>query len=158
MIFRNATVAEKGDVLALYESVKGQPFCAWDDTYPTIREIEHDMETDNLFVLCEDGRVIGALSVMPENEMDGLLSWRVGGRPQEIARIAVSLDCRGRGLAGYMVERICGILRERGCTAVRISAATKNTPALKTYARLGFETVGQEEMYGGSYYLLEKAI
>ncbi len=159
MIFRNARVDEREAVHAIYESVKGGEFCIWDDTYPTYFEIDGDMAANTLYVLDNGERIAGVLSVLPENEMDCFDCWRVhDGRQREIGRIAVSPDCRGRGLAGKMVESICALLTERGVSAVHISAAKVNIPAQKTYKRLGFEIMGQTHMYGADYLLLEKKL
>ncbi len=159
MTFRNALAHEADKILCLYDSVKGSEFCVWDDSYPTMLEIRQDLDTDNLYVMSEGEDIAGALSVMPEDEMDGFDCWRVrDGGQKEIARIVVSPDFRGRGLAGLMVQSIIPILKERGFRAVHISAAAVNTPALKTYARLGFEIMEKRHMYGHEYCLLEKMI
>ncbi len=159
MIFRNASLDEREAVRALYESVKGGEFCVWDDTYPTYSEIDGDLAASTLYVLCDGEKIAGVLSVLPENEMDAFECWSVkDGRQREIGRIAVSPEYRGRGLAGIMVESICELLARSGVSAVHISAAKINIPARKTYSRLGFETVGEEHMYGADYLLLEKII
>lgn len=144
-------------MLSLYESAKADRFCTWNDYYPTMTEIAHDLETENLYVLTEGGRIIGALSVVPENELDGLDCWSSrDGR--EIARVVVDGACRGRGLAFEMVERIAAILGGRGCKAIHLSAAKSNIPAWKTYRKAGFAVVGEARMYGNDFYLMEKAI
>ena len=150
---RPARADELERVLALYKSVLGTPFCVWSDQYPTRLELDHDFETDNLYVLVENDTVIGAVSVVPENELDHLSCWRVrDGSQVELARIVISLDCRGRGLAALML----GELISRINAPIHISAAVTNTPALKTYAKLGFDIVGEADLFGGRYYLLER--
>ncbi len=159
MIFENANESQSKEILALYDSVRGVGFCVWDESYPTMREIKQDLQTNNLYVLTENGRIAGALSVMPENEMDTLDVWRMcDGTQAEIARIVVGEDFRGRGLAGIMVDSITEILRERGYRAIHISAAVGNLPALATYKKRGFEIMGREHIYGGEFFLLEKLI
>ncbi len=152
-ILRHARADELDTVLALYKSVLGTPFCVWNDEYPSRLELDHDFETENLYVLAENGRIVGAVSVVPENELDHLDCWRVrDGSQVELARIVISLDCRGRGLAAVML----GQLIPRIGRTVHISAAVTNTPALKTYKKLGFDIMGEAELYGGRYYLLER--
>ncbi len=159
MIFRNARNEEREAIHAIYESVKGGEFCVWDETYPTYTEIDGDLAANTLYVLADGERIAGVLSVVPENEMDGLDCWKVkDGEQREIGRIAVSPDYRGHGLAGKMVESACELLKKSGASAVHISAAKINIPAQKTYRRLGFETVGEEYMYGADYLLLEKIL
>lgn len=159
-IFRPATEADLAGVLVLYESAKQEPFSVWNEDYPTAVDATHDLETDNLYVLEEDGRVIGTLSVCPENEMDGfshLFAYHAPG-VREIARIAVVADRHGRGYAALMVSRICEILAARGVPALRISVAKGNLPARRTYPRVGFSEAGEAQMYGGDYVLMEKTL
>ena len=54
---QNFRMAQQGDteqVRSLYQSAKRGAFCVWDDSYPTITEIAHDIETNNL--VCDDRR------------------------------------------------------------------------------------------------------
>lgn len=47
----------------------------WNDSYPSIAEIEHDLETKNMYVMTDDSKVIGAISVVPEYELDDFDCW-----------------------------------------------------------------------------------
>ena len=144
-------------MLDLYQKAKGGEFCAWDEYYPTIREVQHDLDTDNLYVLTDGRRIIGAISIVPENEMDGFCCW-TEKNAREIARVAVDTDYRGNGLSFEMVQNIKPILRRGGYEAIHLSVVKSNIPALKTYIKAGFSIVGEADMYGNSYYLMEKAI
>ncbi len=158
--FRLAVESELPAVLALWESAKREPHSVWNEAYPTIDDARHDLETGNLYVLCEEGRgVIGTLAVCPENEMDALdcFSCRHEG-VRELARIAVASDRHGHGYAAHMVNAICAILAERGVPALRLSVARDNLPARRTYPRVGFLAVGEAEMYGGDYVIMERIL
>ncbi len=37
----------------------------------------HDLETENLYILTDNDRIIGAVSIVPENEPDGLSCWNI---------------------------------------------------------------------------------
>ena len=158
MQFRLARPEEASVVYALYRSVIGTPFCTWNEVYPGLPEIEADLWAGGLFVLAEGERIIGALSVVPENELDHLPGWTVRAGAREIGRVVTRLDVRGRGLAGLMVERIADRLRAGGCSALHLSVAEVNLPARKTYEALGFQTVAQVPLYGGTYLLMEKIL
>ncbi len=140
-------------IYSLYKSAIGTEFCTWNEAYPSMYELRHDTETNNLYVIAEHGSVIGALSVVPENELDGFEAWR-SGTARELARVVIAPEHRGRGLALLAVGMISDILRASGF-AVHLSVATSNIPACRTYLRLGFSTVGEAELYGGKYYLME---
>ncbi len=155
---RLARADELDTVLALYKSVLGTPFCVWNENYPDRLELDHDFETENLYAFAEVDAVIGAVSVVPENELDELDCWRVRDGAAELARIVISLDRRGHGLAVTMLSELIARLDAAGVPSIHISAAVTNIPSLKTYKKLGFDTVGEADLFGGRYYLLEKIL
>ena len=155
--FRLARHEDGEAVLSLYQEARSGEFCVWNESYPTMAEIEHDLETNNLYVMTHGSKVIGAISVVPENELDEFDCWSCSSG-KEIARVVVSRSCQGQGLSFEMVQRILPILTEQGCKAIHLSVVKTNLPAYMTYVKAGFATVGEADMYGNSYYLMEKAI
>ncbi len=129
----------------------------WNESYPSITEISHDLETKNLYVMTDGSKTIGAISIVPENELDDFdcWSWKDG---REIARVVVDKAYQGLGLAFEMVQSIESILCRNGCKAIHLSVVKSNIPAYKTYMKAGFAVVGEAQMYGNDYYLMEKAI
>lgn len=155
--FITARPDDASQVLSLYQSAKSSQFCSWNDSYPTITEISHDLETKNLYVMTDGSKVIGAISVVPENELDGFDCWTwKNGR--EIARVVIDKAYQGHGLSFEMVQSIASILGNNGCQAIHLSVVKTNVPAYKTYIKAGFAVVGEAQMYGNDYYLMEKAI
>ena len=155
IVFRKANKTDVENVLLLYRSAVGGEYCTWNENYPTDFEIDGDLAAGCLFVLEEDGKIIGAGSIVPENELNGMPVWEESDAG-EIARITVCPECRGRGLSHVIVEGLMQSLLEKGRKAVHLSVAVKNVPARRTYAGLGFETKGKTEMYGNTYFLSEK--
>ncbi len=159
MFLRNATYNECEILLELYNSVKGEPFCVWDENYPCITEINMDMETQNVYVLTNGDKIMGAVSVEAKNDMDDFNFWECNdGTQVEIARVVVAKDFRGQGLAKTMMDMLCPILIDRGCHSIHLAAAKINIPAYKTYTKAGFNTVGEAFIYGHNYYLMEKVL
>lgn len=156
LTLRNALPTEGDAVLSLYRSVLGEEFCVWNEYYPSRLEIDADLASEGLFVLCQGERILGAVSLVPENELDDCPGWTVTEGAREIARVVIAGDARGRGLGGAMVSLLLERLRQNGVPAVHLSAAVKNIPALRTYEKLGFRTAGRAALYGGDYFLLEK--
>lgn len=155
--FRIARQGEKEQVLSLYQSAKGSKFCVWNDSYPCMTEIEHDLETGNLYVMTDGSKIIGAISIVPENELDGFDCWSCKDG-KEIARVVIDKAYQGRGLSFEMVQRIESVLREKGHLSIRLSVVKSNIPAYKTYIKAGFAVVGEAQMYCNDYYLMEKSI
>ncbi len=154
---RIACADDAKQVLSLYRDAKGSAFCVWDDSYPDIPELEHDLETKSLYVMTHGGAVVGAVSVVPENEMDTFECWACKDA-KEIARVVISESYQGRGLALELVKFIEAMLRKDSCNAIHLSVAKTNIPAYKTYIKAGFVTVSEADMYGSRYYLMEKLL
>ena len=155
--FRIARQGEEEQVLSLYQSAKGSAFCVWNESYPTMTEIEQDLETKSLYVMTDGSKIIGAISIVPENELDGFDCWFYkAGR--EIARVVIDKAYQGQGLSFEMVESIESILQEKGHMSIHLSVVKTNIPAYNTYIKAGFSIVGEAQMYDNDYYLMEKAI
>ena len=158
MVFRQAGQYDAKTVSALYSAVKGTEFCVWDESYPGEEEIKNDLAAGCLYVLEDEGDVIGAVSIVPENETDGFGCWKVRENAREFARVVIRPDRQGRGLSRLLVEGVVKELRARGAEAIHISVAKTNIPAGKLYAKAGFEIRGEADIFGGSYYLCEMVL
>ncbi len=157
MTFRNAISDDLPQIASLYRAAIGTPGCTWNENYPGAFELEHDFASGNLYVLSEGKTVIGAVSVVSPNELDNTCAWEVQNA-KEIARVVISQDYQGRGLAVQMLSRLFEKLHQEGCSAMHLSAACCNAAAIKTYQRLGFSFLAQADLYGHRFYLCEKKL
>lgn len=158
MIFRTAGREEAQTVLALYKSVIGTQFCTWNEFYPGETEVRGDLAAGTLFVLERDGALIGAVSIVPANEMDAFDCWRVRENAREFARVVIAPSCQGAGLSRRLADGVIGELRRRGASAIHIAVAKLNIPAQRLYRGAGFDFCGEADMYGSSYFLCEKIL
>ena len=159
MTVRLARVEEAERIADLYRMVIGQPYCTWSDQYPGIEEVTHDIETRNLFVCVQGDVLIGAISIVPENELDEVTTWVVSQNTCEIARVVIKPGCQGKGYSRVLVQEIIRILQtERHCAAIHLAVATVNVPAYRTYMNLGFKPVGEADLYGHHFCLCEKIL
>lgn len=157
-VFRPAADADRTALLSLYTAVRGSEFCTWDEVYPGMEEIEADLAGGGLFLLADGASLLGAVSVVSENELDGLDLWLLREGAFEIARVAVAPAAQGRGFGGQLVREAEAVLRARGGRAVHLLAAQVNLPACRVYRRAGYQLRGSCEMFGGSYLAMEKAL
>ena len=155
MNFRTAQKTDADAVFMLYRAVVGTPFCVWDDEYPGFAEIERDLTAECLFVLEENGEIVGAVSINLENEMDAIDCWRAEENAGEFARVVIRPDAQGRGLAKILVAGILGKMRERGYEIARLAVEANHIPAQRLYRSFGFQTVDRKEMWGRPYLLCE---
>lgn len=156
MIFRQAQKEDAAEILHLYRSVTGLPFCTWNESYPGMLEIEWDTAAGTLYLMEENNRIIGAISIVPENENDDMPEWSVRVHAREIARVAVDPVYQGKHIAGEMLTQVLTLLQEGGCAAVHLLAAQKNPPAQALYRRAGFSAVGFCHLYDTDFILFEK--
>ncbi len=158
MLFRKAEMCEAETVMGLYKAVIGTPFCPWNESYPGEIEIAEDLQAGTLYVLEEDREIIGAISIVPENEYDDFDCWTVKDNTREFARVVIRRDQQHKGLSVHLVEGIIRELQKQGTAAIHIAVAKENLPAQKLYRKMGFDFLGEADMYGHSFYLCEKII
>jgi ribosomal protein S18 acetylase RimI-like enzyme len=158
MIFRKAESDEAEVIMTLYRAVIGTPFCTWDESYPGETEITGDLSSGSLYVMEEDQELIGAISVVPENELDDLNCWKTRENVREFARVVLRPDQQHKGLSVQLVEGIIRELQSQGVSAIHIAVAKENIPAQKLYRKTGFDFCGEADLYGHSFYLCEKVL
>ena len=158
IIFRPAKKDETETVLALYRQSVGTPFCTWDETYPGLWEITHDLDAGTLFVLESEGSVIGAISINYENELDDLPEWHIRENAGEFTRVVLRPEYRGKHLAKVLVTHVMAEMKKRGLRAAHLTVVPENLPAFRTYLGLGFSVVGEAELFGHRFKLCEKEL
>jgi len=77
----------------------------------------------------------------------GLIDERGGMLLGRVTTLAVAPDARRRGIAKALLEAACGEIRLRGGNAMFLEVATRNSPALELYRRIGFVEVGRRRRY-----------
>ena len=157
MVLEKAKHEDAKEILKLYEAQKGKGFCTWDEYYPSILNVKEDIDAECLFIYKKCGKIISAVSIAPQNELDGYDVWKYKNSA-EIARVCVSDEYKGNGLAYKMVSELIRVIKSKGFDAIHLSVAVRNVPAVKTYKKLGFDFLLETEMYDNIYCLCEKVI
>lgn len=157
-ILKRATKAELPQILKLYRSVIGKPGCTWNVFYPNEAILHEDFSTGNLYVLYKGRKLIGAGSVVPENELDELDLWYYKENAREIARIVIDPKYQGKKYGKHLVRKLCLVLDRKGCQAVHLLAAAENDHAKNLYRNAGFSCKGKCHMYDHEYYAYEKKL
>jgi len=155
-----ATAADKDKILALYNSLKGDEMCNWDESYPDAATIDFDLERDALFVLKDEkNEVLAAISLDLDPEVEGLLCWDKSLAPGgELSRLAIRKDLHNMGLAKKMMAHALAVLKERGYKSAHILVYAHNQKALRSYAFFGYRQVGECNLHGWQYFCFEKKL
>ena len=160
-LFGSLVKARKKDlpqVLALYRSVISKPGCNWSISYPNDTTLHDDFRTGNLYILKKGRKLIGAASIVPENELDDLQLWYYRKNVKEIARIVIAPEQQGKGHGKYMIRKLCLRLRRKGCRTIHLLVSTENNRAKNLYRENGFLSRGPVHRYDHNYYAYERKL
>jgi len=154
-----ATEEDRDEIMSLYKVQLGREFCPWNEYYPSNDTIDADFSRDGLFVLKKDGKIIAAISVEEDEEVDNLNCWDKSLEPEgELARLAVLPGEQNKGIARMMLEFGMDELRRRGYKGIHILVGKHNKKAIRSYKVFGFKVVGECYMYDHDYLCYEKKL
>ena len=155
----HASEDDREEVLNLYKTQLGREFCPWDDEYPSNGTIDFDLSRNSLFVMKDGGKIIAAISIEDDEDVDNLECWNKELLPGgELARLAVLPEYQNRGLARKLIEFGMKELKRRGFKSIHFLVDKHNVKAIKSYAPFGFNIVGECFMYEHDYSCYEKEL
>ena len=129
----------------------------WNDSYPTMQDINDDLSHNNLFVLEIENEIVGSISIVDENELDEFDCWS-DRHAREFGRVVINPKYQHLGYSKYLVSYCLNEMKQRNYTNAHISVAIINIPDQRLYESLEFKKVGSASMWGNDYYLYEKKI
>lgn len=157
MVFLKALEEDKCKIMELYYKAIGSQGCTWNETYPSMEHLDGDFSRGDLFCLkTNEGEIVGAISIDDDMEVDKLTCWSKGGA--ELSRLVVKETYQNQGIARELLKNGMQILKERGYTYVHFLVSKQHKKALRSYAKLGFDNVGESDLYDGDWWCYEKAI
>lgn len=145
-------------ILQLYRSVLGQPGCHWTIAYPNEATLCEDFRSGGLYVLRKGKAIIGAGSIVAQNELDDLKCWSYPQNAREIARIVIAPKYQGKGYGKYLINQLCVILDRSGIHAVHLLVSVQNNHAKNLYREAGFFSRGPVHRYDHDYYAFERKL
>ncbi len=84
-------------------------------------------------------------------EIDGTVAGYVGSQTvldmADMMNIAVSPNCRRRGIAEALIKELCVYLASRGVIGLMLEVRASNAPAIALYTKLGFTQAGRRPNY-----------
>ncbi len=154
-----AVKEDTDEVLALYDKQKGKEFCPWTDDYPGIETIDFDLKRDALYVMKEEGKIIAAISLEEDEDVDALECWNKDLAPGgELARLCVLPGLQSKGIGKIMLKQGMDELKRRGFKSVHFLVNKYNVKALKCYETFGFDIVGECHMFEQDFLCYEKEL
>ncbi len=127
--------------------MKAEGIDQWQNGYPNEAAFETDIEKGYSYVMEEDGTIIGTMAIIFDGEptyehiYEG--AWKTAQEPYAaIHRVAVDADCKGKGIAGAMIEEAVKMCKERGIRSIKNDTHRDNKSMQRMQAKNGFEYCG----------------
>ncbi len=80
-------------------------------------------------------------------ELAAYIFLRILADEVHIMKVAVAPECRRTGLAARLTEKALEEARREGCRRAILEVRVSNAAAIRLYARLGFEPIGERRRY-----------
>ena len=127
--------------------MKEQGIDQWQNGYPNEGAIAMDIANDYSYVMEENGKIIGTMAVIFDGEptYDKIYegAWKTTDEPYAaIHRVAVDAECKGKGIAGAMIDEVVKMCRERGVRSLKNDTHRDNKSMQRMQAKNGFEYCG----------------
>ena len=119
----------------------------WQNGYPNEGEIAMDIAKGYSYVMEENKKIIGTMAVLFDGEptYDKIYegAWKTAEEPYAaIHRVAVDANCKGKGIAGDMIDEVVKMCRERGVRSIKNDTHRDNKSMQRMQAKNGFEYCG----------------
>ncbi len=112
---------------------KLMPQLTGNEDYPSLEELEKVIETgdNSIFVVKEEGKIIGTLTLAFYRVPSGLKAW--------VEDVIVDESARGKGVATALIEHALQVAREKGALKVGLTSLPRRIAANRLYQKIGFE-------------------
>lgn len=134
----------------------------WDDVYPNAEAFEEDIARGQLWVAEAGGEIAGVSAITTEQYPEYA---DVGLDINEAAivthRLAVSVEHRGKGVAGLLMHQAEQVALDRGIKTLRVDTNTANKATQSLFPKMGYRFAGEMGLHfrpGLKFYCYEKRL
>lgn len=151
-MIRKATKGDIPAVASIYDKLHteeeaGRATIGWiRGVYPTEDTARTALDRDDLFVLEDGGKIVGA-AIINQTQVDAYEGgqWQYEAGAAEVMvlhTLVIDPDTAGRGFGKQFVAFYEDYARKNGCKALRMDTNSRNTRARAMYQALGYREVG----------------
>lgn len=151
-MIRKATAADLDRAEAIYHEILDYQAATVNYTnwikgaYPTRDTARAALEADTLYVMEEDGQVVGVVNLNHIQPAEyAKIPWSIPAQGEEVLVIhtlCIPPSCSGRGYAKVFVAFAEELGRKLGCKVIRLDTYEGNLPACALYTKLGYREAG----------------
>lgn len=159
MKFRKAKQDDKEEILALYQSLIGTPYCAWGNGYPGEQEFDYDMSRNALFVW-----KMKMEKSLARSQWMKIRRWKHSPAGPNTAAVCGAFQTRGThryAESGNCPEASAawhGRIEKQGKKSVHFLVCKTNKKALRSYEKLHFDVVGESGLFDEDWWCYEKEL
>lgn len=152
MIIRKANLQDISSIAEIYDGIcdaqaEGKMVVSWiKGVYPTKDTALAALERDDLFVMEENGKIVGT-AVINQKQMDSYYNadWKFPAEDSKVMvlhTLAISPEFVRKGYGSEFVKYYEEYAREKGCPYLRMDTNAINKTARALYKKLGYEEIG----------------
>jgi ribosomal protein S18 acetylase RimI-like enzyme len=136
--------------------MESQGIHQWDEIYPDEATFAGDIERHELFLLEQEGRIRGIMTLneFQEPAYQGV-TWQFSGKALVVHRLAIDPSAQGKGLAGKLMQFAYEVAGKLRYATIRLDAFASNPRAVALYERLGYRRAGTVMFRKGLFYCFE---
>lgn len=134
------------------QSMKAAGIRQWDDTYPSAKEVQSDMEKGASYVLCDEEKVVGYSAIVFSDDVNYQKiegKWLNDEPYGVIHRTSILSSYKGKGLAGMFFDYAEKLARGAGIHNMRIDTHKDNAPMQHCIQKYGYAYCGVVYMVSG---------
>lgn len=158
--FTHASEEDAAEIMKLYRAAMTEEGCTWNESYPNEEIMQGDMERRALFCLkTKEGEVAGAISIDEDPAVEELECWSKDLQPSaELARLVVKKEYQNQGVARCLLTEAMKELKAQKYRGVHFLVSKTNERALRSYAKLAFDNVGESNLFGEHWWCYEQKL
>ncbi|ERT63654.1 GNAT family N-acetyltransferase [Peptoniphilus sp. BV3AC2] len=152
MIFRKASASDIDAIERIYYQIhlaekNGEANVGWEmGVYPVRKTAEYALKREDLFVLEDDGFIIGS-GIINRNQVDvyANANWKYKADPSEVMvfhTLVIDPNKKGKGYGRAFMKFYEEYALQNNCKYLRIDTNEKNKIARNLYKSLGYEEIG----------------
>lgn len=150
MIIRKTVQEDIDSILSIIDETrkyfKNEGIDQWQGEYPSKDVVERDMAAGESYVCELDGKVCAFCAIVSGVDpsyvkiYDG--EWKNSREYLALHRVAVSSECKGKGVAAAFVDRAVCVAREKGILDIKCDTHKDNRNMRRMLEKNGFEYCG----------------
>ncbi len=114
----------------------------WSATYPAYENFEYDLSKNSLYVFLKDNRLVGSITILPENDLFYKeLVWE-GKQSYVVHRLMVDPDFMRQHIGRQLFLHAINHAKTKGCDTVKVDTHPDNIRMQSLILSLGFKEKG----------------